>query len=108
MVPGQLSGPSDEPVDGAPVSQPKPTSREGQWRRRSNAPRMPADEAMRQGDITHLAFRLLGKDRAIAFLNSEHVALGGRPIALATQSKAGNETVRAELEKFAQSSADAR
>lgn len=62
---------------------------------------MPADEAARQGNITSLAFQILGKDAAIFFLNTEHSGLGGRPIALATQSKAGEAIVRAELARFA-------
>ncbi|WP_126175285.1 antitoxin Xre/MbcA/ParS toxin-binding domain-containing protein [Tsuneonella rigui] len=67
---------------------------------------MPADEAARQGDIASLAFRILGKDAAIVFLNTEHDALGGRPIALATQSKAGEAIVRAELARLAPAPSD--
>jgi hypothetical protein len=67
---------------------------------------MPADEAARQGDIASLAFRILGKDAAIVFLNTEHAALGGRPIALATQSKAGEAIVRAELARLAPAPSD--
>ena len=62
---------------------------------------MPVDEAARQGDIARLAFQVLGKDAAIVFLNTEHSGLGGRPIALATRSKAGEAIVRAELERLA-------
>lgn len=62
---------------------------------------MPADEAARQGGITALAFQILGKAAAIGFLNSEHAELGGRPIALATQSLSGEASVRAELERLA-------
>jgi hypothetical protein len=67
---------------------------------------MPADEAARQGDIASLAFRILGKDAAIVFLNTEHAELGGRPIALATQSKAGEAIVRAELARLALAPSD--
>ena len=62
---------------------------------------MPADRAARQGGISTLAFQVLGKDAAIGFLNSEHTGLGGRPIALATESQAGEASVRAELERLA-------
>ena len=65
---------------------------------------MPADKAARQGSIASLAFRILGKDAAIVFLNAEHSGLGGRPIALATQSKAGEAIVRAELARLAPAS----
>lgn len=61
---------------------------------------MPAEEAARQGGIASLAFNILGKDAAIVFLNTEHPGLDGRPIALATQSKAGEAIVRAELERL--------
>ncbi|MGX7951060.1 antitoxin Xre/MbcA/ParS toxin-binding domain-containing protein [Tsuneonella sp. HG249] len=59
---------------------------------------MPAEQAARQGEITHLAFQVLGKDDAIAFLNADHAAIGGRPIAVATQSVEGAAAVRAVLE----------
>jgi hypothetical protein len=62
---------------------------------------MPPGHAARQGDIASLAFQTLGKDGAIAFLNGENAELGGRPIAIATQSAAGEEIVRAELERLA-------
>lgn len=58
---------------------------------------LPDDSARRQGQITQLAFLLLGRDAAIAFLNTEHAALGGRPLDLATASSEGCATVEAEL-----------
>lgn len=67
---------------------------------------MPADEAARQGYIASLAFQILGKDAAIVFLNTEHSGLGGRPIALATQSKAGEAIVCAELARLASAPSD--
>jgi hypothetical protein len=55
-----------------------------------NLPRMPKDSAERQGNITRLAFSLLGgRDGAIAFLNGTDEELGGRPIDLATASADG-------------------
>jgi hypothetical protein len=58
---------------------------------------MPREEAVRQGDIARLAFQTLGRDRAIAFLNTDNPLLGGRPLALATESVAGQRQVEAEL-----------
>lgn len=65
--------------------------------RRSNAPRLAPDKAKRQGDITRLAFLLLGREAAIAFLNTAHTGLGGRPLDLATDSDAGRNSVEAEI-----------
>lgn len=65
--------------------------------RRSNAQRLPPENAKRQGDITQLAFLLLGRDAAIAFLNTEHAGLGGRPLDIAMASDEGRNAVEAEL-----------
>lgn len=70
------------------------------WRRRTKAVPMPAAHAARQGAITRLAFLSLGKDAAIAFLNTEHADLGGRPLALATASEAGELKVRTKLQEL--------
>ena len=101
MVLGQLSAPL-HPASEAADTEDKRTSPAAHWRRRRNAVPMPADQAARQGDISTLAFQILGKDAAIDFLNSEHAALGGRPIALAIGSLAGAASVKAELERLAQ------
>ena len=59
---------------------------------------LPHDEARRQGDISQLAFLTMGgRDAAIAFLNSDDAALGGRPLALATASDAGFAAVAAAI-----------
>lgn len=65
--------------------------------RKSYAPRMDPDRARRQGEITQLAFLLLGRDQAIAFLNSDNVELGARPLDLAMESAAGCASVEAAL-----------
>ena len=70
------------------------------WRRRSRSSPIPIDQVVRQGDITNLAFRILGRDEAIAFLNSESRGLGGRPLALATDSDAGLLKVEAVLDRL--------
>ncbi len=59
--------------------------------------RLPADNAKRQGHITHLAFLLLGRDAAIEFLNADNTALGARPLDLAIASSDGCAQVEAEL-----------
>lgn len=80
-----------EPVEtGAP-------KRGGMRFRRSNAPRLDPDGARRQGEITRLAFLLLGRDRAIDFLNSENADLGARPLDLAIASADGRDSVEAAL-----------
>jgi len=76
--------------------------RQGTMRwRNSNRPRLEPERAKRQGDITRLAFLLLGREAAIAFLNTEHVGLGGRPLDLATASDQGRNSVEAELGQLA-------
>ena len=67
------------------------------WKRRPKTVPIPRDQAARQGDVTRLAFLLLGRERAIAFLNTDHPVLGGRPLALATASAEGHASVEAEL-----------
>lgn len=74
------------------------------WKRRPKTPQIPRDHAVRQGEITRLAFLLLGRDQAIAFLNSDHPALGGRPLDLATVSDEGRDSVEAELGRMVYSS----
>jgi uncharacterized protein (DUF2384 family) len=65
--------------------------------RKSNAERLAPANARRQGDITRLAFTLLGREAAIEFLNSENAELGGRPLDLAIASESGCAVVEAEL-----------
>ena len=65
--------------------------------RKSNAERLAPANARRQGDITRLAFVLLGREAAIEFLNSENAELGGRPLDLAIASESGCASVEAEL-----------
>ena len=68
---------------------------------------MPPDDARRQGEITQLAFLLLGRETAIALLNTAHAGLGGRPLDLATASDAGRNSVEAEIGRLAYASPDA-
>ncbi len=81
-----------------PAPEPATASPAAHWRRRRPTSHpIPRDQAVRQGEITQLAFLLLGRERAIAFLNADHPELGGRPLALATESAAGRALVEAEL-----------
>lgn len=77
-------------------------ARKGMMRfRKTQTQRMAPDDARRQGEITRLAFLLLGRETAIAFLNTAHDGLGGRPLDLATASDAGRNSVEAEIGRLA-------
>lgn len=65
--------------------------------RRSKAPRLDPDKARRQGDITRLAFLVLGREGAMDFLNHDNAGLGGRPLDLAIASPEGRDLVEAAL-----------
>lgn len=84
------------------MSEEKPESpaRNNPWRRRPKVAPIPPEQAARQGEISRLAFLLLGREQAIEFLNSEHAELGGRPLDLATASAAGHASVEAELARL--------
>ena len=69
--------------------------------RKAFVPRMDPAHARRQGDITRLAFLVLGREAAIAFLNTAHAGLGGRPLELATASDEGRNSVEAEIGRIA-------
>jgi hypothetical protein len=85
------------------MSDEQQTAPAAHWRRRARGTPIPRDQAARQGYITTLAFQILGKDRAIAFLNTDDARLGGRPIALATESRAGQLHIEAELGRLRES-----
>jgi uncharacterized protein (DUF2384 family) len=69
---------------------------------RASKPKLPKDEARRQGNIATLAFLLLGgRDRAMAFLNTADETLGARPIDLAIASDAGYSRVEAAIKRIA-------
>jgi uncharacterized protein (DUF2384 family) len=79
------------------TERPVTSDRTNYWRRRPKTAPIPPEQAARQGEITRLAFLLLGREQAIDFLNGDHAGLGGRPLALATASDAGRASVEAEL-----------
>ena len=59
---------------------------------------LPRDDARRQGNISSLAFLTMGgRDPAVAFLNDENPALGGRPLVVATASAEGYARVAAAI-----------
>jgi uncharacterized protein (DUF2384 family) len=56
----------------------------------SKQPKLTREEARRQGEITQLAFQLMGgREGALAFLNHADDALEGRPLDVAIASDAG-------------------
>jgi hypothetical protein len=71
------------------------------FRRKDNGPRLAPDSLRRQGEIARLAFQLLGREEAIAFLNSDNPGLGGQPLQLATASAEGTAQVETELARLA-------
>jgi uncharacterized protein (DUF2384 family) len=67
-------------------------------KRRVALPRMAADAAARQGRVTKLAWDALGdRDAVLAFLNTHHNGLGGRPLDLAIGDADGLSRVEAAL-----------
>ena len=97
----------DLPQSKLPTEESSP-ARKGVMRfRRANAQRLAPADARRQGEITRLAFLLLGRDAAIAFLNTAHAGLGGRPLDLAIASDEGRNSVEAELGRLVYVSSEA-
>src|SRR3546814_7569808 len=69
------------------------SARTNPFRRNRNITPLAPERAQRQGAISALAFQLLGgRDAALDFLNTENKPLGGRPIAVATQSRSEEHT----------------
>lgn len=65
---------------------------------RATTPRLPPDQARRQGLVARDAWAALGgREAVMVFLNTPHPELGSRPIDLAVDSDAGLERVRAIL-----------
>ena len=60
-------------------------------------PKLDRDAARRQGEITTLAMKTLGRDEAIAFMNTDNTEMGGRPIDLAVESEEGRARVETAL-----------
>ncbi len=73
---------------------------------RKATPRLNPAAARRQGDTTKLAMVLLGREAAIAFMNDDNAALGGRPIDLVIESDKGRALVESELSKSSSGNAE--
>ncbi len=65
---------------------------------RKAGPKLTPEAAARQGEVTTLAFKVLGRDSAITFLNGHHEELAARPIDLAVDSAEGAARVTAVIE----------
>lgn len=98
----ELSEANTDPAGETPAADASTRPASRHWRGRIKAIPMPQEQAARQGNITQEAFLLLGKEQAIAFLNTDNPTLGGRPIALATESAEGQALVRAELQRLSE------
>ena len=84
------------------MDQPLAATRRTNSHFRKRAPQLPTADARRQGDISQLAYlQMGGRDPAIAFLNSDHEALGGRPLAIATASAEGYARVAGVIRAWA-------
>ena len=90
-----------QPQSGQPIEESSPAKRSMMRFRKTNAQRLPPADARRQGEITQLAFLLLGREAAITFLNTAHAGLGGRPLDLAIASDEGRNNVEAEIGRIA-------
>lgn len=90
-----------QPQSEQPIEETSPARRGMMRFRKTNAQRLPPADAKRQGEITQLAFLLLGREEAIAFLNTAHAGLGGRPLDLAIASDEGRNSVEAEIGRMA-------
>ncbi|PKB19066.1 hypothetical protein B0I00_1293 [Novosphingobium kunmingense] len=98
-----MSTQESEPASGMVAASP---SEAGGKRRslgwRKAAPRLPGQMISRQGQITHLAFALLGgREPALEFLNLYHAGLGAKPLDLAGGSDVGYSAVRGEINRLA-------
>jgi len=64
------------------------------FRKSFNGPRLSAEQAQRQGQVSSAAFLSLGQAGAIAFLNGHDDGLGARPLDLAIESDEGLAAVQ--------------
>ena len=82
--------PKAQPDSATPGPAPAPAKSPSSRLFRPKRTPLPRDDARRQGNISSLAYLTMGgRDPAMAFLNAENPALGGRPLALATASAEG-------------------
>ena len=77
--------------------------RRAPFKSRAQKAKLPADAAKRQGDIATLAFLTLGsRDSAVAYLNAENSDMGGRPLAVATETDEGWQKVAGDIRRLAE------
>lgn len=90
----------DLPADA--TGEPAPARQRGasHWRSRARQHPLPEDHAARQGRVSHAAFVALGREQALAFLNSHNEKLGGQPLAIATASASGETIVNEEIDRL--------
>lgn len=87
----------DQPQSPVPDARVPLRPQSSRFFRKSRSP-FALDDARRQGDISQLAFLTMGgRDPAIAFLNTDNAALGGRPLTVATASPEGYALVAAAI-----------
>jgi len=93
-------------TDASPVTQDAATARPRRiFRPAKAASRLSSDEVAREGRIVRIAFDRLGAEAARLFLNTPNPALGGRPLALATASRAGAAAVERAIEAMPRTAA---
>ena len=90
---------SEQGEQAAPTEQSEKRPGMMRFRPHRSLRKFPPEIARRQSGVTELAFLLLGRDRALAFLNDEHPTLGGKPIDLAG-SEQGCAQVEIELREM--------
>jgi hypothetical protein len=89
----------DLPVAAAPGE--GGSRRQMTFRKYRKAPLPTPDQSRRQSDLVQCAWRHFGEAAPmIAFLNTRHEALGGRPLHLAIESDEGLERVERLLEQL--------
>ena len=84
-----------------PTEDRKPMMRRRQFRPAAVKSKLSPEEADRQGRAVRLAFEVLGREAARAFLNEPHDTLGGRPLDVATQSADGMLAVEGAINRHA-------
>jgi hypothetical protein len=80
-----------------PADEPAAAPRTRGFRRARTGERLPIDQVERQGRIARIAFEMLGRDAATAFLNTHDDGLGGRPLDLAMASADGMASIEAAI-----------
>lgn len=78
-----------------------PPARARLFREPFTGTRLSPESVERQSRVTLMAWNLLGGDAAIAFLNSFHTDLEGRPIDLAFASPIGCQAVESAISQRA-------